>query len=142
MRWLLLDEVVSIQKSVKAETRSHVPDFPVSSELLMIEMMAQTGALLVGAENDFKKDLIFAKIDNAVFENVFRKGEPIHIETSSENLRPEGAWLDAWIENKNQRFARARILLMNVGEFLPGQNKPITFHEAFMNYFDVRSKVR
>ena len=142
MRWLLLDEVVSVQRGTRATTRSHVPAGWASPELLMVEMMAQTGALLVGAENDYREDLIFAKIEDAQFDRGYRSGESIRIEAESESLRDEGAWLDGRIHNDAGLVARARFLLMNVGRLIPGQTKPITFHEAFMNHFKIREKVR
>ena len=83
MRWLLLDQVQSILKGKKAVTLSKVPQAPYSSEVLFIEMMAQTGGLLVGAESDYQKDLIFAKIEQATITQVPKSGTPIHIEAST-----------------------------------------------------------
>jgi len=142
MRWLLLDEVIAIKKGVKALTRSRVPRGPVTPELLMMEMMAQTGGLLLGAESDYKNDLIFAKIEEATFLKNAPAGEVIHIEAVSENLRPEGAWLDACIRCGEDVLAKGRFLLMNVGRLVSGVEKAITFHDAFMDYFQVRKKVQ
>ncbi len=142
MRWLLLEEVLSIQRKVKARTRSRVPFSPVSPEILMVEMMAQTGGLLLGAESDFQDDLIFAKIEKADFAQNTEAGRTIYIEAESENLRPEGAWLDGRILDENEMpIASSRFLLMNVGHLFPERNHSITFHSAFMNYFRVREKV-
>ena len=142
MRWLLLDEVTVIEKKVRAKTRSRVPQSDVSPELLMMEMMAQTGALLLGAENDFQSDLVFAKIQEAVFDGGFRAGEGLEIEATSENLRPEGAWLEGAIRSAGGRQARGSFLLMNVGKLVAERTQSITFHEAFMNHFQIRDKVR
>ncbi len=144
MRWLLLDEVTKIEKKVQASTRSHVPDSPASPELLLIEMMAQTGGLLLGAEKDFQDDFIFAKIDSAQFADSFSAGEKIEVEATSENLKPEGAWIDGKVRRANDEsiLASSRFLLMNAGRLVPDQANSITFHEAFMNHFDVRNKVR
>lgn len=142
MRWLLLDEVISIKKNVKASTRSRIPQEQVSPEFLMLEMMAQTGALLLGAENNYSEDLIFAKVESAVYEPPYHPGESIFIHVTSENLRPEGAWLEGQIEIGDRVIARSRFLLMNVGRLIPGQKKPITFHDNFMNYFNVHAKVQ
>jgi len=142
MRWLLLDEVLSIQKSFLAKTRSHIPQTKVSPEVLMIEMMAQTGALLLGAESDFKEDLVFAKIEEARFECPLRPGEMLQIEADSDNLRSEGAWLNGRIQSDRGIIAKARFLLMNVGHLIAGRAQPITFHPVFMSYFRIRDKVR
>ena len=142
MRWVLLDEVVVIQKKVKALTRSHVPQTEFSPEILMIEMMAQTGALLLGAENDFQEDLVFAKIENAAFENHFRSGESVQIEAWSDELRPEGAWMEGRIEKDGVKIAQSRFLLMNMKHLLPTHQEPITFHSNFMDHFQIRDKVK
>lgn len=141
MRWLLLDEVISVERRKKAQSRSHVPDVEVSAEFLMIEMMAQTGALLVGAEKDFSEDLVFAKIESAVFFP-YKTGDSLEIAVSAEQLGEEGGWLDAEMNGPNGPAAKARLLLMNVGHLVQGSTKSITFHEAFMTHFKIREKVR
>ena len=141
MRWLLLDEVLSIEKQKRASARSRVPQAPFSAEFLMIEMMAQTGALLVGLEKDFEEDLIFAKIESAVFYPGFKPGESIHIEASADGLSSEGGWLEADIKTSRGLAAKARFLLMNVGHLVPGRKKSITFHDAFMEHFRIKEKI-
>lgn len=141
MRWLLLDEVVSIQKQNRASTRSRVPEGPASAEPLLMEMMAQTGGLLLGAEKNFQEDIIFAKIEKADFSDP-RPGEILEIEASSESLRPEGSWMDASIKTLDGRtVAQSRFLLMCVGRLQPGIQEPIVFHEAFMDHFRVLEKI-
>jgi len=141
MRWLLLDKVHSIQKGKKAVASSKVPQAPYSSEVLFIEMMAQTGGLLVGAESDYQKDLVFAKIKNAIITNVPRSGTPIQIEAWSDNLGAEGGWLEATISSAGVPLARAKLLLMAVSGLSADQTQSITFHEAFMTHFSIRDKV-
>lgn len=141
MRWLLLEEVHSIQKGKKASASSKVPKAPYSPEVLFIEMMAQTGGLLVGAESDYQKDLIFAKIESATITNVPKPGTPLQIEAWSESLGTEGGWIEATITYAEGLVARAKLLLMAVGGLSPDQKRSITFHDAFMNYFSVREKV-
>ena len=141
MRWLLLDEIASIEKGKKAKARSHVPSEAYDSSFLMVEMMAQTGALVIGSEDDFQKDLVFAKIEHAKFLKPYAAGDPLEIEASAEDIRSEGAWLDGSITSNGEIVASARFLLMRVGQLIQGSQKPITFHEAFMQHFRVREKV-
>lgn len=141
MRWLLLDQIESIHKGKKAITSSRVPQAPYSREVLFIEMMAQTGGLLVGAESDYQKDLIFAKIEQATITKVPNPGTPIQIEAWSEALGPEGGWLDAVITCAEGMVAKAKLLLMTVGRLSPEQTRSVTFHDAFMNHFNVREKI-
>lgn len=142
MRWLLLDEVVTIARRRFARTRSRIPESPVSTELLLMEMMAQTGALVLGAEKDFQEDLIFAKIEQADFYSGFQSGERIEIQASPDHLRPEGAWFDAEVNASGGKVADGRFFLINVGRLVPTQSRPITFHRNFMNYFKIREKVK
>lgn len=142
MRWVLLDEVTGIEKQKAAHARARIPDFDVSPEVLMIEMMAQTGALLLGAESGFSQDLVFAKIQDAEFFEGYEAGDPIEIKATSDRLRPEGAWINALILKGNTKIAQANLMLMTVGHFLPGHEEPITFHEAFMNHYRILEKVR
>ena len=142
MRWLLLDEVVSIEKQRKARTRSRVPQGPVSAAPLLMEMMAQTGGLLLGAESDFQEDIIFAKIETADFFDP-HPGEDLRIEASSGGLRPEGSWIDAVIETRDgKKVAQSRFLLVGVGRLDPAVQRPIVFHEAFMKHFRIREKIK
>lgn len=141
MRWLLLDEVLEIRKGEEARTLSRVPFGTVSPEILMIEMMAQTGGLLLGAETDFQEDLVIAKIERAVFFPGFRQGDLLTIEARCEELRPEGAWIGAHIECSGTRAAECRLLLVNVKRLVPGSPRPVTFHEAYMRHFRIRDRV-
>ena len=141
MRWLLLEKVHAIHKGKKAVTSSKVPDAPYSSEVLFVEMMAQTGGLLVGAESDYQKDLIFAKIESATLTGVPKVGTPIQIEAWSESLAADGGWLEATITSAEGLVAKARLLLMAVTGLSGTHTKSVTFHDAFMKHFKVREKV-
>lgn len=142
MRWLVLDEVTSVQKGKKSLSRSRVPDAPYSAEFLMIEMMAQTGALLIGAEHDFSKDLVFAKIESAEFFPGFIPGEKIEIEASAEQISAEGGWLEAKIESSRGLVAKSKLLLITIGHLINGKTIPVTFHKGFMEHFDIRNKIK
>ncbi len=142
MRWLLLNEVVSIEKKRKACTRGCVPAGPVSAEPLLMEMMAQTGGLLLGAEKNFQEDIIFAKIEEADFFDP-QPGEELQIEASSESLRPDGSWINATIKTPEGRIvANSRFLLIGVGRLDPSVQEPIVFHKAFMSHFRVLEKIK
>ncbi len=142
MRWLLLDEILVIERKVKASARSHVPSSEFSPEILMMEMMAQTGALLLGAETDYQEDLVFAKIEEASFNAPVKENQVIYIHARPVNLRREGAQFEAWIENESEKIAEARFLLMSVGHLIPEKEEPVTFHKVFMDYFRIREKIK
>jgi hypothetical protein len=141
MRWLLLEKVHAIHKGKKAVAFAKVPRAPYSSEVLFIEMMAQTGGLLVGAESDYQKDLIFAKIEHATITHIPDSGTPLQVEAWSESLGTEGGWLEATITCAEGPVARARFLLMAVSGLSKERTESITFHKAFMDHFSVREKI-
>lgn len=141
MRWLVLDRIHSIRKGEKAVTESRVPKAPYSSEVLFVEMMAQTGGLLVGAESDYQKDVIFAKIETATITRVPEPGTPIRIEAACEGLAAEGGWIEGVITSDGETIAKAKLLLMSVGRLIPEKPKPVTFHDKFMNHFKVRERL-
>ena len=142
MRWILLDEILLIKKGKKALSLTHAfkPEF--SLEVLMIEMMAQTGGLLLGAETDFQKDLVFTKLESAEFLMKPQAEEKLWVEATSDHLKPEGAWLEGSIRNSEMEIAKSRFLLMNVGLLLPETKKPVTFNEHFMSHFKVIEKLQ
>lgn len=143
MRWLLLDQVISIQPGTRAVASARIPQGnQVTPEVLMIEMMAQTGGILLGAQTDFASDVVFTKIEQAQFQGPFEAGDSVLISASSENIKPEGAWIDAEIKKDQFLIAGARLLLMNVGRLVPGARESITFHREFMNHFKIREKIQ
>lgn len=142
MRWNLLQEIESIEKGRHACARAQVPDAPVSEALLLTEMMAQTSGLILGAQHDFRIDLVFAKIESAVFLRKIPAGTPIRIESRADELRDEGGWFQAQVSDASGIFAEARLLLANAGQLNPQSGTPsVTFHSRFMDHYQVRQKV-
>ncbi|MFZ5801885.1 MAG: hypothetical protein ACOY3K_02065 [Candidatus Omnitrophota bacterium] len=142
MRWILLDTIVAIEKGRCALSSATLPQAPYSTEILMLEMMAQTGGVLLGAESDFKKNVMFAKIEQSHFQLVGHAGASLQIHAASEQLREEGAWIDAKVTHREQILAEARLMLAVVPDLVPGLEKCFTFHEAFMEHYDVRNKIK
>jgi len=142
MRWRLLDEVLEIQYGKFARSLSRVPAMRVSSQVLMIEMMAQTGALVLGAQHDFRQDVVFAKIAGVRFFNDAPSGAEIIIRAAADGLRPEGAWFDATVGQADRLLAEGRLMIMNVGHLLAGRTEPVSFHRVFMDHYRIREKVQ
>ncbi len=142
MRWLVLDEVVEIKKGKSVRAKSRVPDTEVSPEMLMIEMMAQAGGILLGAENDFQDNVVFAKIEEAKFYPGFLAGDFLEIEAVAETLRTEGSWIRGRIEGVRGKVAEAKLMLASAGELAAGAKESITFHPMFMEHFRIREKVK
>jgi 3-hydroxyacyl-[acyl-carrier-protein] dehydratase len=142
MRWTLLDEILEIQKGVRVRSRSHVPAGEINQEPLLLEMMAQTGGILMGAEKEFKDDVVFAKIETASFPIKGSAGEPLEIIAEAEHLRPEGSWIQAEVRNSRGTIAAAKLMLVNAGSLVPGKETSTTFHETFMKHYKVWDKIK
>lgn len=140
MRWRLLDEILEIKKGSSAVCKASLPESEYSAEVLLLEMMAQTAGLLLGAESNFEQDIVFAKIQDAVFD-LNAADQTFTIEAVCDDPRPDGAWIEAKAVCGSKTAASANILLMNVGHIVEGSTKPVSFHQNFMEYYDVRSKL-
>ena len=120
----------------------------------MLEMMAQTGGLIVGAVKDFSGNVVFAKVENANFEcttyNVQRTTQdvvhgtiydgPLVIEAfAHDGVSEQGSWIDAHILSGEKKVASARFFLIDAGD-LSGAGKSLTFHQEFLDYYQVRKK--
>ena len=141
MRWNLLAEVLQIERGRSARTRAQLPEGGVSAELLLTEMMAQTAGLALGAQYNFECDVVFAKMDQAVFVALPPADAELHIEAVVEVLREEGSWFQARICCDRQEIASARLLLLNVGVLNPASPCSVTFHENFMRHYQIREKL-
>lgn len=143
MRWLLIDEILEIKKGKSARCKSRVPTGgEFSPEVLLIEMMAQCGGVLLGAENDYKDDVIFGKIEGAEFPLPGMAGETIEITALAEMIREEGTWVEANITSSRGVLAAAKIMLMKPGPLVPGKQESTTFHPAFIQHFKVKERVQ
>ncbi len=141
MRWNLLQEVLHIERGQKASAAALIPETDAGAELLLMEMMAQTAGLTLGSLQDFKDDLVFAKIDHAVFNVLPAAGTPVLIEARAEDVRPEGGWFLARVSAGRQILAESRLLLVNAGKLNPASGASVTFHPRFMDHYRIREKI-
>lgn len=91
--FLFVDEVLSLEPGVSARARWHVdpaahffaghfPGNPILPGVIIVEALAQTGALAALAEPDAAGKLaLFAGIEGARFRRVVRPGEELVLET-------------------------------------------------------------
>jgi 3-hydroxyacyl-[acyl-carrier-protein] dehydratase len=97
--FLLLDEVTEIEPGVRVVARKHVrddewylaghfPGNPIMPGVLMVEALAQTGAVAVLSEEANKGKLaLFAGIDDVRFKRLVRPGDTLDLECVLERVR-------------------------------------------------------
>ncbi|WRS26885.1 3-hydroxyacyl-ACP dehydratase FabZ [Oscillospiraceae bacterium MB08-C2-2] len=97
--FLLIDEVIALEPGVKCVARrsireddfwfaGHFPQMPVTPGVLMVEMLAQTGAVCAGSLEENKGKIgLFAKIDKAKFRKPVVAGDVLTLEVEMIKLK-------------------------------------------------------
>ena len=98
--FLLLDRVLSLEPGKRVVGFKHVsnsepflqghfPDYPVMPGVLIIEALAQAGAVLVLSDAAFAGQIpFFARIDNCRFRQQVRPGDTLRLEMEVTSFRP------------------------------------------------------
>ena len=129
MGWIWLDGVESFEKSKRARAwKKWEGSFPLS---YLIELMAQTGAVVLGAESGFQEDVVFTKIEKVEFF-ARPKEARLEIEAEADGIRREGGWFSGRVFQEGNKLAEGRVLLMNIGRLLPDGVGPITFPDELL----------
>jgi 3-hydroxyacyl-[acyl-carrier-protein] dehydratase len=97
--FLLIDEVVELEQGVRAVARKtvredewylkgHFPGRPIMPGVLIVEAMAQTGAVAVLSEEENKGRLaLFAGIDDVRFKRLVEPGDELELTCELERIR-------------------------------------------------------
>src|SRR5947199_10426932 len=102
MRWIWIDKFEKFEVNIAAVAiknvslaeeylHDHFPGYPVMPASLMIEGMAQTAGILVGAARNFQEKVILAKINRATFHRLVRPGEQLVYTATIVNVSESGA---------------------------------------------------
>ena len=68
--------------------RGHLPDYPITPGVLMVEALAQAGAVAILSQEEFKgKIAVFAGIDNCKFKKQIVPGDTVRLETKITQVR-------------------------------------------------------
>ena len=130
MGWIWLDGVEVFEKATRVKAwKKWEPSYPVA---YLVEMIAQAGAILLGAESRFENDVVFTKIERVQFFGQPQAGQRLEIEVQPENLRVEGGWFLGRIFQEGEKILECRVLLMNIGRLRPDGQGPVTFPEQLI----------
>jgi len=158
MRWIWIDKFEKFEVNVAAvavknvslaedHLHDHFPGFPVMPASLMIEGMAQTAGILVGAAREFKEKVILAKIGKASFVRLVRPGEQIVYAARIVNVTEQGAAIEgtitcrSMVEGKAVEAAVGMIDMMfsHIDSNISGMKFPafnFVFNSQFMELFE------
>ncbi len=145
MRWIWIDKflefnngknAVALKNVTMAEEHihDHFPGFPVMPECLMIEAMAQTGGILVGAARDFKEKVILAKVKKAKFHHYVKPGDTITLHADMDSIADEAAQITGKIMRDKTLIAEIDMMFSHIDQNLAGKKFPeenFVFTETF-----------
>lgn len=158
MRWIWIDRFEKFEINVAATAiknvslaedhlHDHFPGFPVMPASLMIEGMAQTAGILVGAARQFKEKVILAKIGKATFSRLVRPGEQLVYAARIENVTEQGAAIAGVITSRaqvNGQFQELPVgtvdmMFSHIDNNMSGMKFPefnFVFNSQFMDLFE------
>ncbi|MBI4115008.1 MAG: hypothetical protein HY447_00355 [Candidatus Omnitrophica bacterium] len=140
MSWIWLDGVETFERAKLIRTwKKWDSSFPL---IYLIEFIAQSGAILLGRESDFEKDVIFTKIEKVEFLERPDAHIRLEIEVEPDGLRAEGGWFQGQILQEGKKILQGRVLLMNVGRLRPDGEGPVTFPQALIEALRHRDEVK
>lgn len=140
MRWIWIDRFVTFASGQSATATKnlslaedhfadHFPDFPVMPAPLMLEGLAQTGGILVGEANNYKKNVVLAKIPKAKFHREAYAGETLTYTTKLEQLSDVGGLISGTIHVGEELIGEAEIFFAHVD---PTQAKDLLGDDNFV----------
>jgi 3-hydroxyacyl-[acyl-carrier-protein] dehydratase len=158
VRWIWIDKFEKFEVNVAAvavknvslaedHLHDHFPGFPVMPASLMIEGMAQTAGILVGAARNFQEKVILAKIGKASFSRLVRPGEQIVYSARIVNVTEQGAAIEGTITSRttvnNQPVelptGSIEMMFSHIDNNLSGMKFPefnFVFNSQFMELFE------
>jgi len=147
MRWIWIDKFVEFESGKRAVSvknislaeehlHDHFPGYPIMPQSLMIEAMAQTGGILVGEMRQFTEKVILAKITKAVFHDLGRPGDQLHLEAIIVNIAAEAATITGTIRCGERLIAEIEMMFSHIDKNMSGLEFPeenFVFNDQFMN---------
>jgi 3-hydroxyacyl-[acyl-carrier-protein] dehydratase len=134
MRWMWIDRFVEFEKGSHAKAvknvtlaeehlHDHYPGFPVMPGSLMLEGMAQTGGILLGAVHDFRHVVILAKVPKITFHSWAVPGDSLIYSAKLLEAREEGGMVECTAHVGERLVAEAEIVFAHVDDAAAGSGK-------------------
>ncbi|HVT80386.1 MAG TPA: beta-hydroxyacyl-ACP dehydratase [Phycisphaerae bacterium] len=155
MRWIWIDKFEKFEVNVAAvaiknvslaeeHLHDHFPGFPVMPASLMIEGMAQTAGILVGAARNFQEKVILAKIGKAAFSRLVRPGEQLVYAAKIVNVTEQGAAIEGTITSRvhghgEVPVGQIEMMFSHIDNNISGMKFPefnFVFNSQFMDLFE------
>lgn len=125
MRWYWIDRFVEFESGSHAKAvknvslaeehlHDHFPGFPVMPASLMIEGLAQTGGILLGEVNDFKYNVILAKVPKIEFHGWALPGDQLIYEATLQDARDEGGSVTVQATIGDRLVAEGEIMFVHL----------------------------
>lgn len=125
MRWIWIDRFTTFESGKSAQAvknlslaedhfADHFPGFPVMPAPLMLEGLAQTGGILVGEANGYKKNVVLAKIPKAHFRREAFAGETLTYTTKLDQLSDVGGMVSGTVHVGEELIGEAEIFFAHV----------------------------
>ncbi len=132
MRWFWIDrytEFVSGQHATALKNVSlaedhlhdHFPGAPVMPNSLVLEGMAQTAGLLVAQTNDFRFEVVLAKVARVEFHFLARPGDTLVYRAKIEDIKEAGAFTTVTSSVDDRLQAEAEIFFAHLDRRTGGQ---------------------
>lgn len=157
MRWLWIDRVITHEPgrrlvAVKAVSlaEEHLHDHfagdgaldpcAIMPGCLILEGMAQTAGILVGAARDFREKVVLAKITSAELREDVLPGQLVRYDATLERLDPSGASTSGVVDRFDpvggawQRIGEIELMFSHLDQNLAGRDFPkenFVFSENF-----------
>src|ERR1035437_7364578 len=159
MRWIWIDKFEKFEVNVCAvaiknvslaeeHLHDHFPGFPIMPASLMIEGMAQTAGILVGAARNFQEKVILAKIGKASFSRLVRPGEQVVYSGKIVNVMEQGAAIAGVITSRTTEHGKpvevavgeVEMMFSHIDNNMSGMKFPefnFVFNSQFMELFEL-----
>lgn len=135
MRWIWIDKFVEFESGKRAvavknvslaeeHLHDHYPGYPFMPPALLIEAMAQTSGILVGETRNFEEKVILAKVTKAVFHELARPGDQLHLEAEIENVAAEAATIRGTIRCAEKLIGEISLMFSHIDKNLGGVEFP------------------